>query len=550
MKKFFLIFIIFSLFVFAGCGSDKKEKEKETDKTDTESTDADSTDTSDSGSSEKPDTGDTSDSGSSDKPDSGDSSDTGSSDKPDTGSSDKTDTGDTAPESETFDFDKSCEASGGTPTDGVCVCSKVICDVGVVCNFETKQCANAGEAGSDCTVDTPSTCTNSGIGIGIVKECQNGHKVNVSCQTVSCNEAGDACGECLNSQGTTCSNSPSFIGETTECKNGKIVKKSCSTKSCNQGECGKCKNYEQFCENKLSDKGEEIGRILECQEGKSGKQIADCVNVSCRTDLPACGECINNTTKCTEDNNNNAIMWRCAEGKWERLVNKYDPLDIENYQCPVACREGYDPQRMEYECDTTKCDLCDPCWGQKMEGAPSNPNPCYDEERCAQILAAEDPDYPPFRDYDTSLKLIERNAYTKAANTMKEVFGYNFNNHKSVSDPSEREEDFELDLTNGTQHVSCNADKTYYGVCHNSLQICINEHYHTMGYIVQCANGALTDYDGNTDGIACHCADTGHNSTGCCYTRRNCFKNSTAVTGKELCEQPGKEENDPNNYGY
>ncbi|MBR4489416.1 hypothetical protein IKP13_02155, partial [bacterium] len=137
MKKLCLICIIFSIFVFTGCGSEKKAED------------------------EKPDTADSS----SDKPDT-DSSDSGSTDKPDTG--DVTDTTDTVPESKSFDFDKSCEASGGTPTDGVCVCSKVICDVGVVCNFETKQCANAGEAGSDCTVDTPSTCTNSGIGIGIV----------------------------------------------------------------------------------------------------------------------------------------------------------------------------------------------------------------------------------------------------------------------------------------------------------------------------------------------------------------------------------------------
>jgi len=539
MKKFFLIFIVFSLFVFAGCGSDKKEDEKETGK----KTDTESADKTDSGTSDKTDT-DSSDSGSTDKPDSGDSSDT-------------------ASETKSFDFDKSCKASGGTPTDGICVCSKAICDVGVVCNFETKQCANAGEAGSDCTVDTPSTCTNSGIGIGIVKECQNGHKVNVSCQTVSCNEAGDACGECLNSQGTTCTNSPSFIGEVTECKNGKIVKKSCSTKSCNQGECGKCKNYEQFCENKLSDKGEEIGRILECQEGKSGKQIADCVNVSCGTDLPACGECINNTTKCTEDNNNNAIMWRCADGKWKRLVNKYDPIDIENYKCPAECRIDALPEYKDIVCgekirlDPDLCLSCDPCVGVGDDDDIEHPetwsdyNPCHSNERCAQILAEEDPDYPPFRDYDTSLKLIERNAYTKATNTMKEVFGYNFNNHESVSDPSDREENFKLDLTNGRAHVSCNADKTYYGVCHNSLQICINEHYHTKGYIVQCANGALTDYDGKGDGIACHCESHGtSNAYGCCYTRSNCFKNSTAVAGHALCEKPGKEENDPNNYGY
>lgn len=214
-------------------------------------------------------------------------------------------------------FTAACKASGGTETDGICVCSKTICDVGIVCNFETKQCANAGEAGGECTEETPSVCTNSPAGIGIVKECQNGHKVNYSCQTVSCNEAGDACGECNNiSDEQSCFNSPNLIGQLTKCSNGRKVKESCGANSCNEYECGKCKNYTLVCEN---DEETGVGEVRECQSGQSGKTFTKCPNVSCKGDTPACGECLNGELKCTEDSNNNAIMWRCIDGKWARL---------------------------------------------------------------------------------------------------------------------------------------------------------------------------------------------------------------------------------------
>lgn len=461
------------------------------------------------------------------------------------------DASDCPAQGEEVGFAAACRASGGTEADGICVCSKTICDVGVICNFETKRCANEGEAGGECDADTPSVCTNSGIGIGIVKECQNGHKVNVSCQTVSCNEAGDGCGECITSGAPVCTDTPSFVGEVTRCVNGKKVRETCAPYSCNGNECGTCLDYSMMCRNDENQKGS----VIECQGGRGGKTITMCGDVSCRADVPTCGECLNGALKCTEDNNNNAIMWRCTDGKWKRLVNKYDPLDIENFQCPAECRIDALPEHKDIGCrekirlDPDLCLSCDPCVGVGDDDDIEHPetwsdyNPCHSNERCAQILAEEDPDYPPFRDNETSLKLIEHNAYTKAANTMKEVFGYNFNNHESVSDPSDREENFKLDLTNGRAHVSCNADKTYYGVCHNSLQICINEHYHKEGYIVQCVQGALTDYDGNDDGIACKCEKitSPSNAEGCCYTRRNCFKNSTAVQGREMCLKPGVE---------
>ena len=173
-----------------------------------------------------------------------------------------------------------------------------------------------------------------------------------------------------------------------------------------------------------------------------------------------------------------------------------------------------------------------------MKGAPSNPNPCYNEERCKQILKDEDPDYPPFRSFETKQKWKDLIPSKKMA--AKEVHGYNWTNHKPVSAPEERVEDFEFDLTNETRRVSCNALGTYFGLCHNTLQTCINNVYHGEGYMVVCFNGDLVNDDGNKDGIACECEKTASNANGCCYTRSACFKQTN--WSRDRCAKPKNDE--------
>ena len=403
-------------------------------------------------------------------------------------------------------FEMACAASGGESAGGICVCSGVGCNRGIICNFNTGNCADTG-----------------------IHE-------------------GDPC----SGSGSECHNDDEWTGHLTACNGTSYETRECQDESgnplsCRNNKCGTCRNYANQCINQVNDKGEEIGAVLECQEGVPGKTIAMCNDVSCRADIPSCGECINGSLKCTEDNDNNAIMYRCVEGRWERIRNRLDPLDPD-YACPASCREGTDPQKMEYECDRSQCDKCDPCWGEPMEGlAPANPNPCYDKARCEALLAAEDPDYPPFR-WDSEKRLGD-------IKTQKTVKGYDFTDYSPVSEPEERVHDFQLDLTNGTGRVSCLADGSRYGVCHNSLQVCINEEYHTKGYIVQCSHGALAEYpscsdpeDPNCqltkgDGIACHCERLGPpgaspNANGCCYTRSSCFKNTTATSGPALCAKP------------
>lgn len=408
-------------------------------------------------------------------------------------------------------FEQACKSSGGAAAGGICVCNRVGCNRGVICNFSTKNCADTGIQKGD-------PCSGNG------SQCNNND--DLEGQLIACNGSSYETSECKDSSGNAV--------------------------SCHQDKCGTCKNYTNQCINQLNEKGEEIGIVQECQEGVPGKTIAMCLDVSCRTDIPSCGECINGSLKCTEDNDNNALMHRCVNGRWERITNPLDPIDPD-YACPESCREGTDPQKMENECDRSQCDKCDPCWGEEMIGAPFNPNPCYDKKRCEALFAAEDPDYPPFRDWDTTKRLGD-------TRTQKVVFGYDFTDHSQVSEPKDRVHNFPLDLTNGKRRVSCLADGSRYGICHNSLQVCINEEYHGKGYIIQCSHGALAEYpscsDSNDpncqqtkgDGIACHCERLGtQNANGCCYTRSSCFKNTTATSGPALCTKPNP--NSDEGYG-
>ncbi|MBO5531302.1 MAG: hypothetical protein J5977_02445 [Fibrobacter sp.] len=433
-----------------------------------------------------------------------------------------------------------CKASGGTAKDGACVCKETACDEGVLCNTKSKECANKDAVEIECDDSYKNTCSNSLLGVGIVKECVKGIVVNRSCGTVSCNEEGTDCGECLDDV-QTCTEDKNFKATVTRCEKGKKVTESCGENSCDPRDngCGECTNYEHTCTNDEAGKG----TVYECVAGEAKKTVSICGNKSCRTDKAICGECLNGELRCDNDINNNAVMYRCVDGQWERLHNKFDPLDKDYYKCPVACREGTDPQKMENECDINQCSDCDPCWGEPMVGAPSNPNPCYNEERCRQILKDEDPAYPPFRDFETKNKWKALIPEEKMA--VKTVTGYNWKDY-THTDVNDRVGPFEFDLTNETRRVSCNALGTYFGKCHNTLQTCINKAYHTGGFMVVCSNGDLVDaVDGeepNGDGIACNCEITTNNAEGCCYTRRTCFKQTNWATTN--CRKPSGNEND------
>ena len=477
MKKIHFCFVIFTaLFFSVSCGSESSDTKTE------ENNDNDGIDTitdSDNGS------GDTeaadNDAAHGDKTDSGDSSD----------SADSTEDNDTDTGNSSTDFDKSCKASGGTPIDGVCVCDKVVCDPGIVCNTETKKCANY--VAPECDADTPDTCTNNEEGIGVVTKCQNGHLFTSNCKTVSCNEAGTDCGECLNGSGDVCVNDSEDNGFTAYCNNGTLVKKedclkvfydedyaeyyeSCehftSVPDCNEewlknryydhvscqgNKCGECMNYSNVC---INDE-ENHGKIYECVNGRAGKHKSDCENgasccthfFKCYENLNTCGECVNGDVKCENDASDYAHMYRCNYGKWEEIKGDSDPLSPYSSEASQQAQitvTGYNPNTQKVETFTT---------------------------------------------------------------TLM-VFG-----------------------SDNKHHISCKNDKEY-GVCHNSIQYCVNQERGKRGFIIKCENGVLADYDGNHDNIACTCVEFGNNNGGC-SSSRNCYAAQTAASGVEIC-QPAK----------
>ncbi len=88
---------------------------------------------------------------------------------------------------------------------------------------------------------------------------------------------------------------------------------------------------------------------------------------------------------------------------------------------------------------------------------------------------------------------------------------------------------------NLNRHVSCNAEGTWYGDCHNSVQYCINQERGKRGFMFKCENGVVADYDGNHDNIACTCVESGNNYGGC-SSSRNCYAAQTAASGVKICQ--------------
>ena len=436
---------------------------------------------------------------------------------------------------DTNKFKAICESTGGTEKDGVCVCGEELCDVGAVCNTETKKCPDKNSpVVGECDDSYISTCENSGKGIGIVKECIKGVLVNRSCGMASCNEEATDCGECIDNV-QTCTEDKNFKGTATRCERGKKVIESCGDYSCdpNGTGCGQCTNYGRSC----VDDDEDKGTVYECIAGEAKKMVTTCGNKSCRADEPVCGECKNGELRCDNDINSNAIMYRCVNGQWERLHNRFDPLD-KDYSCPAECRPTASAEDKDYCHNVYLCtDGCDPCVGDDYDEdyTADNSNPCYDAERCKKILAEEDPAYPPFRDYYTRNKWRKPLGEEKMA--VKRVTGYNWKD-KTHTKPEDRVGHFEFDLTNETGHVSCNALGTYFGKCHNSLQTCINREYREKGFMVVCSNGELVDDDGSGDGIACDCEMTTYNDNGACYTMSACFKKTNWALHR--CTEPPK----------
>ena len=337
----------------------------------------------------------------------------------------------------------------------------------------------------ECEEDAPDVCTNDGKGIGIIKKCINGKFAEISCNTVSCNEEGNGCGECVNNVSTCADDKSTYIGTVTKCENGKKVEHACSNASCDGDECGSCVNYEKTCTTGTDGQG----RITQCVNGRPGGTIANgtcennysCKLVQSKADGPwnkyVCGDCVDGELKCENDANDYGTLYRCYRGEWYEV------------------KEG----------DSRHKDGFIDAWEPSADGIYQNTKTIDD---------------PAGKEYDMNRAVIS-------------VTGYNPN--------TSREEQFRTTVAatdaDYNRRVSCTADKKHLGVCHNSIQYCINKTRGKNGFLIVCQNGELMDFDGNGDNIACLCQAYGGNNGGCSSVHK-CYADNHYSTGKEMCNAP------------
>ena len=397
------------------------------------------------------------------------------------------------------DFSQMCSYSGGSVSGAVCSCNNTNCDDGVLCNMSSGTCANESTI-----IINPSgncngfvrTCNNNAIGVGMVSDCVNGVQFQRSCSTVSCNEDNTDCGECLNNV-TTCTNDENRVGKVESCTNGKKQERSCENVSCSGNACGTCLNYERSCvdeeitltiekDGKPQEVFKEIGRIYQCEDGEKGKLVLDCQNFSCKT-----------KHKIVKDENgeNRFAKDEAESAKRGFYVYVTEPLDKpvcgECSNFDLKCENDISDFATMYRCQMGQ-------WGE--------------------IISFNDP-----AQFDPKTANINLDGYYPMTEQVQAF----------TTTMTARDSDW-------NPRVSCNADGTWWGVCHNSVQYCINRERGKSGYIVKCERGALVDYDGNDDNKACNCVESGNNNAGC-SSSRNCYAARAGALGINICYPPGNE---------
>ena len=366
--------------------------------------------------------------------------------------------------------------------------------------------AACNEKGDDCDMnmskiectedDTPSVCTNDGKGIGTVKACIKGRKVEYSCRSVSCNEDGNDCGECVNNV-TTCTDDEDLKGTVTKCEAGKKIEKACGNVSCDGNSCGKCLNFEQRCTNDINGEG----RVTQCVNGRFGSTMMteQCENgVSCKRTkvgeneegfwqmkFTRCGECQDGDHKCVNDEFDNGVMYRCYEGEWHEIRN------VDGFGTCMYGDDGYlildTLENGSYVC------------GKRFTSLDTGRYNHLSFTRYANISLTGY--YPLSGKVETFLTTM-----------------------------------IAMD-SSWNPRVSCDADGKMLGVCHNSVRMCINEVRGARGYLVVCQGGRLMDFDNTGDNIACKCQESGNNKGGC-SSGRNCYAANNNLMGKAMCEPP------------
>ena len=294
---------------------------------------------------------------------------------------------------------------------------------------------------------------------------------------------------CLNDDTT-------FIGTVTSYneaneKEDKVCKGDVSCKD--HEKCGECLNYRHVCNN---DPNTGFGTVQECQNGKPGVFVESCKDandkgVSCRMQYAL-----------LRDANGDPILDKDGFASYE--------VDEE-----ASNKKGYTVYKLE------PLNVCGECKDDevKCENDLSDNAVMY---RCVGGV------WRQIYDYQDPASLTHSSAIDNGVITIQ---GYRPSTQKVES--------YKISLrSRSSEHaVSCNADGTWYGVCHNSVQVCINRTRGKNGYIIKCQNGALAHYDSteSLSYIACNCQNSNNNDGGC-SSSRNCYAAQTASSGMEMCK--------------
>ena len=353
--------------------------------------------------------------------------------------------------------------------------------VTVKVNFETSCEASGGTLVNGRCVCNDEVCKE-----GIVCNFNEPH----GCADNSFTQCPDKTPVCKNDDST-------FVGKLTSCNSSNVYEeKSCEGDvSCkNDRQCGECLNYKHVCNN---DPNTGLGAIYECQGGRQGKFVEECKNaddkkVSCRQQYAI-----------RRDENGDPIL--DSDG--------YASYDIDE---EASNQKGYTVYKLE------PLNVCGECVDDevKCENDLSDNAVMY---RCVGGT------WRQIYDYQDPASLSNSAASNNGVIT---VSGYRpgkgVDNNWKIS----------LRSMSSDHAVSCNADGTMYGVCHNSVQYCINREFGKNGYIIRCHNGALEHYNDTTEHyIACNCVASNGNNGGC-STSRSCYSAQTATLGIEMCKPP------------
>ncbi len=201
------------------------------------------------------------------------------------------------------------------------------CEFGCDKNTKNSCASSCSEGATLCTDGKLKTC--SGGNFGAPQACENHN----SCSSET------ECGVCVNNEVYCVDDETSKVGYLRTCRSGQLNDgfKCNDDHSCNPGQnkCGSCKNGERRC---VNDEVTLIGKVQICENGEFVDEKTCDGDFSCKS-ASACGDCLNNTQTCENDDNGIGTERTCLNGS---IVNKPCPeANSCNKNKCGDCRNGF-----------------------------------------------------------------------------------------------------------------------------------------------------------------------------------------------------------------